>query len=45
MSEKIKVNKLTKIFGRRPSEAVTLLEQDKTKDEILEETGMTVGVS
>lgn len=44
MSE-IKVDKLTKIFGRRPKHAVSLLEQKKTKDEILEETGMTVGVN
>ncbi|HEX6922976.1 MAG TPA: glycine betaine/L-proline ABC transporter ATP-binding protein [Bacillales bacterium] len=48
MSEKkieIKVDKLTKIFGRHPKEAVSLLEQNKTKDEILKETGMTVGVN
>lgn len=44
MSE-IKVDKLTKIFGKRPKEAVGLLEENKTKDEILEETGMTVGVN
>jgi len=42
---KIKVDKLTKIFGRRPRQAVNLLEENKTKDEILEETGMTVGVN
>lgn len=48
LSEKkieIKVDKLTKIFGRHPKEAVSLLEQNKTKDEILKETGMTVGVN
>lgn len=44
MSE-IKVEKLTKIFGRRPRLAVNLLKENKTKDEILEETGMTVGVN
>ncbi|GAA0596154.1 glycine/proline betaine ABC transporter ATP-binding protein OpuAA [Virgibacillus siamensis] len=42
---KIKVDKLTKIFGRRPKQAVKYLEEDKTKDEILEMTGMTVGVN
>lgn len=41
----IKVDKLTKIFGRRPGEASRLLEENKTKDEILEETGMTVAVN
>ncbi len=41
----IKVDKLTKVFGRRPSQAVELLDEGKTKDEILEETGMTVGVN
>lgn len=44
MSE-IKVDKLTKIFGRSPKQAVNLLKENKTKDEILEETGMTVGVN
>lgn len=41
----IKVNKLTKIFGKHPKQAVSLLEKKKTKDEILEHTGMTVGVN
>lgn len=41
----IKVDKLTKVFGRRPSQALSLLEQGKEKEEILEKTGMTVGVS
>lgn len=44
MSE-IKVENLTKIFGRRPNEAKKLLAENKTKDEILEKTGMTVGVN
>lgn len=44
MSE-IKVDKLTKIFGKRPKQAVSLLEEHKTKDEILQQTGMTVGVN
>lgn len=44
MSE-IKVDKLTKIFGRPQKTAVRLLEEGKTKDEILAETGMTVAVN
>ncbi|TRM11839.1 glycine betaine/L-proline ABC transporter ATP-binding protein [Lentibacillus cibarius] len=44
MSE-IKVNQLTKIFGKRPKQAVKYLEENKSKDEILELTGMTVGVN
>lgn len=44
MSE-IKVDKLTKIFGKRPKQAVKYLDEKKTKDEILEMTGMTVGVN
>src|SRR5699024_12698316 len=43
MSE-IKVENLTKIFGRRPNDAKKLLAENKLKDEILEKTGMTVGV-
>ncbi|HLS09778.1 glycine betaine/L-proline ABC transporter ATP-binding protein [Lentibacillus sp.] len=42
---KIKVDRLTKIFGKRPKQAVKYLEENKTKDEILELTGMTVGVN
>src|SRR5690625_4493761 len=41
----IKVKNLTKIFGRRPRQAVNYLDEGKTKAEILELTGMTVGVS
>jgi len=33
-----------KIFGPRPEEAYKLIQQGKGKDEIFEETGMTVGV-
>ncbi|WP_164669574.1 quaternary amine ABC transporter ATP-binding protein [Virgibacillus doumboii] len=42
---KIKVEKLTKIFGRRPRQAVKYLDENKSKDEILKLTGMTVGVN
>src|SRR5699024_6383741 len=41
----IKVENLTKIFGKRPKQAIEYLEENKTKDEILEMTGMTVGVN
>lgn len=42
---KLRVNKLTKIFGKHPNHALKLLEEKKSKDEILAETGMTVGVN
>ncbi len=42
---KIKVNQLTKIFGKSPKQAMELLKQGKTKEEILKETGMGVGVN
>lgn len=41
----IKVENLTKVFGKNPKRALQLLEKNKTKDEILKETGMTVGVN
>ncbi|HET7578723.1 MAG TPA: glycine betaine/L-proline ABC transporter ATP-binding protein [Bacillales bacterium] len=41
----IKVEKLTKIFGKHPKQALGLLDQKKSKDEILQQTGMTVGVN
>ncbi len=42
---KVKVEGLTKIFGRNPKQALKLLEEGKTKEEILKMTGMTVGVN
>ncbi|UCZ53664.1 glycine betaine/L-proline ABC transporter ATP-binding protein ProV [Bacillus shivajii] len=42
---KIKVENLTKVFGRRPKNALKLLEQNKSKEEILKEAGNTVGVN
>lgn len=39
----IKVEKLTKVFGKRPKEALKLLEEGYSKDEILKKTGNTVG--
>jgi glycine betaine/proline transport system ATP-binding protein len=41
---KIKVEHLTKIFGRHPHSVIKKLERGMTKDEILEETGHTVGI-
>lgn len=41
----IKVNNLTKVYGKRPKQAIDYLEEGKKKAEILELTGMTVGVS
>ncbi|TDQ35386.1 quaternary amine ABC transporter ATP-binding protein [Aureibacillus halotolerans] len=42
---KIRVEKLTKVFGKHPKQALSLLKENKNKDEILNETGMTVGVN
>ena len=42
---KIKVEGLTKVFGKNPQYAIKLLAEGKTKTEILKETGMTVGVN
>ena len=42
---KIEVKGLTKIFGKNPKQGVKLLQEGKTKTDILKETGMTVGVN
>ncbi|MDG5787966.1 glycine betaine/L-proline ABC transporter ATP-binding protein [Evansella sp. AB-P1] len=42
---KIKVEKLTKVFGKRSKQALKLLDEGKSKDAILKETGATVGVN
>lgn len=42
---KIQVKELTKIFGKHPKKGIELLKNGKTKEEILEKTGMTVGVN
>lgn len=42
---KIEVKGLTKIFGKNPRLGMKLLAEGKSKDEILKETGMTVGVN
>lgn len=41
----IKAENVTKVFGRNPSLGLRLLNSGKTKQEILAETGMTVGVN
>lgn len=43
-TEKIVVKGLYKIFGYHPAKAMKLLRQGETKEDILEKTGMTVGV-
>lgn len=42
--EKIRIEKLYKIFGDSPNRAIKLLAQGEDKANILEKTGMTVGV-
>lgn len=41
----IEVNNLSKIFGKNPEQALKLLDEGYSKDEILEKTGNTVGVN
>lgn len=43
--EKIEVRKITKVFGKHPKEGVNMLKKGLTKEEILQKTGMTVGVN
>ncbi|MCJ7689618.1 MAG: glycine betaine/L-proline ABC transporter ATP-binding protein [Clostridiaceae bacterium] len=42
---KIEVKGLTKIFGKNPKHGIKLLQEGKSKTDILKETGMTVGVN
>ncbi|MGL1863525.1 MAG: glycine betaine/L-proline ABC transporter ATP-binding protein ProV [Pseudodesulfovibrio sp.] len=42
--EKIRVENLYKIFGKKPKAALSLVEQGHDKASVLEQTGMTVGV-
>jgi glycine betaine/proline transport system ATP-binding protein len=42
---KIKVNNITKVFGKNPKKALQLLDDGKSKKEILEKTNTTVGVN
>ncbi|WP_459502928.1 quaternary amine ABC transporter ATP-binding protein [Bacillus sp. C1] len=41
---KLRVENVTKVFGKNPQRAVALLKEGKSKSEILKETGMNVGV-
>ena len=41
---KIRVENLVKIFGHNPQRGVELLEKGITKDEIMKQTGLAVGV-
>jgi glycine betaine/proline transport system ATP-binding protein len=43
--EKIRVEKLYKIFGNKPKKALAMLNDGHDKSSVLEETGMTVGVN
>ena len=42
---KLKVEKLTKIYGKNESKALELMSAGKSKDEVLELTGSTIGVN
>lgn len=42
---KVKVEDLVKIFGRREEQALKLVREGKSKEEILKQTGATVGVN
>ena len=42
--EKIKIENVSKIFGRHINQALKLVEQNKSKTEILKQTGATIGV-
>jgi len=44
MSVKIRVEHLTKIFGKRPKEVLKRLGKNQSKNEIFKETGHTIGV-
>ncbi|MCM6837066.1 glycine betaine/L-proline ABC transporter ATP-binding protein [Leuconostoc mesenteroides] len=41
---KVEIKHLTKIFGKRPKVAMKMVKQNKSKNEIVEKTGSTVGV-
>lgn len=41
---KVRVEHLTKVFGKKSQQALTMIQQNKNKTEILEKTGATVGV-
>lgn len=41
---KIKIDRVTKVFGKNTSQALKLVKQEKSKEQILQETNATVGV-
>ncbi|TCP60611.1 quaternary amine ABC transporter ATP-binding protein [Baia soyae] len=43
--DKLEIRNLTKVFGRSPKRALKLLDEGKEKEEILQETGCTIGVN
>ncbi len=45
MNTKIRAENVYRIFGSQPDRAMAMLEAGRSKDEILEATGMTVGVN
>lgn len=45
MGVKIEVNNLIKVFSPQPQKALNLLEKGSSKEQILAETGLTVGVN
>lgn len=45
MTVKLEVKNLFKVFGDDPKRAFPLIEQGKSKDEIFQQTGLTVGVN
>ncbi|MBZ4223133.1 quaternary amine ABC transporter ATP-binding protein [Bacillus wiedmannii] len=42
---KLRVENVTKVFGKNPSKGLALLEEGKSKAAILKETGMNIGVN
>ncbi len=45
MSAKIEVKNLVKVFGSQPRKALSMIEKGMSKEQILAETGQTVGVN
>lgn len=45
MATKVEVKNLVKIFGKREQEALKLVREGKSKEDILKQTGATVGVN
>ncbi len=44
MTDKIQVKNLSKVFGDDPGTALAMIRDGKTKDDVLAETGQTIGV-